>query len=63
MLPWRSLARIACRGRPGRHDRVITRAGFGTLAGLVAESRGSGMRTNPILLADEEVAGILAATL
>ena len=28
---------------------------------LVAESRGSSMRTNPILLADEEIAGILAA--
>jgi alcohol dehydrogenase len=33
------------------------------LPGLVAESRGSSMRTNPILLADEEIAGILAAAL
>jgi alcohol dehydrogenase class IV len=33
------------------------------LPGLVAESRGSSMRTNPVLLADEEIAGILAACL
>jgi alcohol dehydrogenase class IV len=33
------------------------------LPGLVAESRGSSMRTNPVLLADEEIAGILAAAL
>jgi alcohol dehydrogenase len=33
------------------------------LAGLVAESRGSSMRTNPVLLTDEEIAGILAASL
>jgi alcohol dehydrogenase class IV len=42
-------------------------ADFGVMArdlpGLVAESRGSSMRTNPVLLADEEIAGILAATL
>ena len=33
------------------------------LPGLVAESRGSSMRTNPIALADAEIAGILAACL
>ena len=34
------------------------------LPGLVAESRGmTSMRTNPVLLADEEIAGILAAAL
>ena len=33
------------------------------LPGLVAQSRGTSMRTNPILLADEEIAGILTATL
>jgi alcohol dehydrogenase len=33
------------------------------LPGLVAESRGSSMRTNPVVLADEEIAGILAACL
>ncbi len=35
----------------------------GDLPGLVAESRGSSMRTNPIVLADAEIAGILAACL
>jgi len=33
------------------------------LAGLVAESRGSSMRTNPVVLTDGEIAGILAASL
>ncbi len=33
------------------------------LPGLVAESRGSSMRTNPVVLADAEIAGILAACL
>ena len=33
------------------------------LPGLVAESRGTSMRTNPVLLADDEIAGILAASL
>jgi alcohol dehydrogenase class IV len=35
----------------------------GDLPGLVAESRGSSMRTNPVVLADAEIAGILAACL
>ncbi len=35
----------------------------GDLPGLVAESRGSSMRTNPIALTDAEIAGILAACL
>ena len=42
-------------------------ASFGAAAadlpGLVAESRGSSMRTNPIALTDAEIAGILAACL
>lgn len=42
-------------------------AAFGAVAGdipdLVEESRGSSMRTNPVVLADEEIAGILAACL
>jgi hypothetical protein len=29
----------------------------------VAESRGSSMRTNPVVLTDGEIAGILAASL
>jgi alcohol dehydrogenase len=33
------------------------------LPGLVAESRGSSMRTNPVVLTDAEIAGILAACL
>jgi len=33
------------------------------LPGLVAESRGSSMRTNPVVLSDAEIAGILAACL
>jgi alcohol dehydrogenase class IV len=33
------------------------------LPGLVAESRGSSMRTNPVVLTDEEIEGILAACL
>ncbi len=33
----------------------------GDLAALVADSRGSSMRTNPVILDDEEVAGILEA--
>ena len=35
----------------------------GDLPALVAESRGSSMRTNPIVLTDAEIAGILAACL
>ncbi len=38
-------------------------AGPRDLPGLVAESRGSSMRTNPVVLTDEEIAGILAACL
>jgi len=42
-------------------------ADFGAESGdvqrLVAESRGSSMRTNPVVLTDEEIAGILGATL
>ena len=33
------------------------------LPGLVSESRGSSMRTNPVVLTDAEIAGILAACL
>ncbi len=33
------------------------------LPGLVAESRGSSMRTNPVALTDAEITGILAACL
>ena len=47
--------------------QMPTLADFGvrprSLPGLVAESRGSSMRTNPILLSDEEIAGIVAAAL
>ncbi len=35
----------------------------GDLSALVAESRGSSMRTNPVVLADDEIHGILAACL
>ena len=35
----------------------------GDLPGLVAESRGSSMRTNPVVLSDEEIGGILTACL
>jgi alcohol dehydrogenase len=38
-------------------------AAAGDLPGLVAESRGSSMRTNPIVLSDLEIGGILAACL
>jgi alcohol dehydrogenase class IV len=38
-------------------------AGPGDLPGIVAESRGSSMRTNPVVLTDAEIAGILAACL
>lgn len=37
--------------------------GEGDIAALVAGSRGSSMRTNPVLLTDEEVAGVLRASL
>ncbi len=47
--------------------RIPRLADFGAaprdLPGLVAESRGSSMRTNPVVLADAEIAGILAACL
>ena len=47
--------------------RVPRLAAFGAVPGdipaLVVESRGSSMRTNPIVLDDEEVAGVLAACL
>lgn len=33
------------------------------IAGIVADSRGSSMRTNPVELTDAEIAGILAATI
>jgi alcohol dehydrogenase len=35
----------------------------GDLPAIVADSRGSSMRTNPVTLADEEIAGILVACL
>ena len=57
-------------GNTGRLDEGPADAAAGGLRGdaeglpgLVAESRGSSMRTNPIVLADEEIAGILTATL
>ncbi len=39
--------------------------GVGTadIPAIVADSRGSSMRTNPIVLSDEEIAGILDATI
>jgi alcohol dehydrogenase len=47
--------------------RLPRLAAYGAVAGdiphLVAESRGSSMRTNPVVLADTEVAAILAACL
>jgi alcohol dehydrogenase len=47
--------------------RIPRLADFGAapadLPGLVAESRGSSMRTNPVVLTDTEIAGILAACL
>ena len=47
--------------------RVPRLADFGAarrdLPGLVAESRGSSMRTNPVVLTDGEITGILAACL
>jgi alcohol dehydrogenase len=35
----------------------------GDLPAVVADSRGSSMRTNPVTLADDEIAGILVACL
>jgi len=37
--------------------------GEAAIPAIVADSRGSSMRTNPIVLTDEEIAGILAATI
>jgi len=37
--------------------------GEADIPAIVADSRGSSMRTNPIALTDEEIAGILRASL
>ena len=47
-------------GIPGLAASGVT---VGAFAALVAESRGSSMRTNPVVLTDAEVEGILAASL
>ncbi len=49
----------AALGLPRLRDAGV---GEGDIAGLVAELRGSSMRTNPIVLSDDEIAGILRAS-
>ena len=55
--PWIASRRVL--GVPGLASRGVTADAF---PAIVAESRGSSMKTNPVTLTDRELTAILAAS-